>query len=118
MPLKITQEQPLTPASILYSPPDPERPLPLPGPWAVNESLDYRAPGGATAAISQSAGAHVYARVAGPSSTRLTLSQFASSSIASITTYSTAMYPVRVTATSSSRRRIVTGGDGGVGIRG
>ena len=52
MPLKIAQEIPQTPSAILTSPPDPETPLHLPGPWRVNEALDYRVAARAVAARS------------------------------------------------------------------
>lgn len=72
---------------------------------------------GAVGAVSQANGNHLYARIIGPSTARLTPAQFASSATSTITTYSTQNYPVYVVA-SSSRRRIVTGNDGTIGSRG
>lgn len=106
-------------------PPDPDAPIPtpppVPGPWpAQDESTgsSYRIPGGTTAEVSQAYGSHGYATIIGPTGIRMNRAQFASSAIAKITTNSTANYPVKVVPASSSRRRIVTGNDGGIGIRG
>ena len=118
MPLKIAQEIPQTPASTVTSPPDPETPLPLPGPWRVNEALDYRVAARAVGAVSQAMGNYLYARVSGPTANRLKQAQFASTATSTITTYSTGNYKVKVVPSSSSRRRIVTGNDGSIGIRG